>query len=682
MQSISWYINRLKTMSVSEIIWRVTSLAKSLFEAARVSTGIVASPRYRSGLNAEKFSPAFRLSAIAPGEWVTLTSDTNVNHWLSALKIKADLASQNSLSYFNLNNHHHGVPFEWNRDHFSNINSPVIGIMNVDYRDFKNFGDCKLVWEPNRHHHLVVLARAYRATGDLKYANAVIEQMNSWLHSNPYGYGMNWRSPLELGIRLINWTWAIDLIWESGLVVGDFKRELLRSVYLHCRDIAGKFSQGTSANNHLIGEAAGVFVAASYFDVFQECPGWIAKSHAILQREIIAQSFADGCTKEHALGYQFFVIQFYLYSGLIAEKSRNRFAKEYWERLNSMIEFVARIAEGGDKPLPMFGDRDDGYVLDLGDPVDDVVALCTVAALTFDKASCGSSVNHIDFEPALVESGAWLFGIEPLKRDIARFRTTKNIKLLKSTAFSQSGYYLLQGGGSDHICASLLIDCAELGYTNIAAHGHADALGFAMRLHGIDLFVDTGTYDYFTYPEWRNYFRKTRAHNALEIDGLDQSEMQGPFMWGQHAKANCIRWEPNNEGGIFEGEHSGYIRLSDPVTHKRNFMLDCSTNSLVIKDQVQCKSAHVVTIYFHLSEFVDVLDVNVDGCIMKLGDIRIELLFDSRMKFSMVKGENAPIGGWLSRGYHQKTPINTLIATAEITGTTEFTSKLVWTKML
>ena len=105
-------------------------------------------------------------------------------------------------------------------------------------------GDCKLVWEPNRHHHLVVLGRAYRATGDVRYAQAVVEQLQSWLDQCPFGHGMNWRSPLELAIRLINWVWALDLIREAGLLTGRAAaRAPLHAAWLHLWEIARKFSR-------------------------------------------------------------------------------------------------------------------------------------------------------------------------------------------------------------------------------------------------------------------------------------------------------------------------------------------------------------------------------------------------------------------------------------------------------
>jgi hypothetical protein len=65
----------------------------------------------------------------------------------------------------------------------------------------------------------------------------------------------------------------------------------------------------------------------------------------------------------------------------------------------------------------------------------------------------------------------------------------------------------------------------------IAAHGHADALSIDPRLDRRDVLVDPGTYDSFTFPEWRQYFRKTCSHNRLMIDDQDQSELQGAFLF-------------------------------------------------------------------------------------------------------------------------------------------------------
>ena len=129
-----------------------------------------------------------------------------------------------------------------------------------------------------------------------------MEQLDGWMRRNPFGMGMNWRSPMEMAIRLINWVWAIDLIREAGLIKGEFRGRLLNAVYRHLWDIARKFSRGSSANNHLIGEAAGVFIGAGYFRNLKKAGKWRAKGRKILLAEVETQTFPDGGNREQAIG--------------------------------------------------------------------------------------------------------------------------------------------------------------------------------------------------------------------------------------------------------------------------------------------------------------------------------------------------------------------------------------------
>ncbi len=53
------------------------------------------------------------------------------------------------------------------------------------------------------------------------------------------------------------------------------------------------------------------------------------------------------------------------------------------------------------------------------------------------------------------------------------------------------------------------------------------------------------------------------------VDGLDQSEKLGSVVRGRRAKATCLRWEPDDEGGTVSGRHDGYAASADPVQHRR-----------------------------------------------------------------------------------------------------------------
>ena len=82
-------------------------------------------------------------------------------------------------------------------------------------------------------------------------------------------------------------------------------------------------------------------------------------------------------------------------------------------------------------------------------------------------------------------------------------------------------------------------DAGPLGFLAIAAHGHADALSVEVRHGGVEILVDPGTYCYHGEPEWRSYFRSTRAHNMLELDGTSQAVEAGPFMWSSEVPAQA-----------------------------------------------------------------------------------------------------------------------------------------------
>lgn len=668
MQPLSWYVRRLRGMSAEEIAWRARGTARDVLDRCRFALGWQPSPPRRVAAQKE---PGFRVSDLRVGEWADLPDGLEEARWRDRLLAQADRMVAQRLSFFDLEDCHLGVPIDWNRDHKSGRRAPMGFAPWIDYRNRAVTGDAKFVWEPNRHHHLVLLGRAYRASGETRYATAVVERLDSWFAQCPFGRGMNWRSPLELAIRLINWVWALDLIRESGLVAGDFQERLLRAVYQHLWEITRKYSRGSSANNHLVGEAGGVFVASSYFPGLDRGGRWCEESHAILSREILEQTYADGGGREQAFGYHLFVLEFFLVAGLVAMASGRDFPRVYWERLERMLEFAGVLSEGGDA-LPMFGDADDGRVLDLGSVPADPRGLLAVGAVLFGRSDFKA------WSGAYVEPARWLLGRDGCQRFDKIWTPPPGARLV-SRAFPESGYYLLQCGHSGAVDRiSVLFDCGELGFKPIAAHGHADALSLSVRAFGVDVLVDPGTFDYFSFPAWRRYFRSTQAHNALVVDDTDQSEMQGPFLWGERARVRCLRWEPWGEGGLVAGEHDGYTRLPDPVVHRRTVELDAAARSLVIRDELLAQGRHRVALYFHLSEACRISPAGPNQYQIDAGPGRLVLHTDPALAVGTLHASEGPIGGWVSHGYHRKVPATTLVARAETRGTASFTCLIVF----
>jgi hypothetical protein len=652
-------------MSPEEILWRARSVGRDLVDRIRVPLSVLpslAEPQYIK-------DPEFRLTDVEIGA-ATRSTSPEAGAWAQRLVTRAERLVAHRMDLFDLTDLDLGSEVEWNFDHGRRLPTPLWLSSSIDYRDYSITGDCKVVWEPSRHHHLVVLARAYRVTGDERFAREVVAQLLSWMDQCPFGRGMQWRSPLEVAIRAINWIWAYDLLRDSVVFSGPVRDRFLRNLYLHIWDTGRKFSRGSSANNHLIGEAAGVFVACTYFADLPDAKRLAEESRHILEREILLQSCDDGGGREQAFGYHNFVAQFFTFAGMTARRAAVDFSERYWRRLERMLEFACRMLEGG--PAPMFGDADDGYVLDLGADPRDIREVLAIGAVLFDRADLkGVADGH-------EEPVEWVLGREGLRRfhSLAGHAVADT---LSSEAFPQAGYYLLQCGhkrDSDRV--SVMFDCGELGFGALAAHGHADALSFTVRAYGEDLLVDSGTYDYFTYPEWRRYFRSTAAHNTVVVDDSDQSTMNGSFLWGHRASSQCIRWDSSDGRTTVVGEHDGYARLTDPVIHRRTLELDATSRTLKIADQIAAASEHQIALHFHLSERCSVrrLDNNAFELAVPTGVARLTI--DPALRVELVAGRVEPPLGWVSRHYHQKTASTTLVASTRISGNATWTCQLAF----
>jgi hypothetical protein len=646
-------------MSVAEIAWRVRSLVSANIDLIRIPQGWYPKLDWQDALALSDFKPGFTCSPASDGFGEKRREEPFLQ-WERRLVASADTIMANRISYFDLLEQDLGDPVDWHRDFSAGKSSPRNLSNLLDYRDFASVGDCKLVWEPNRHHQFVVLARAWRVTGERRYAEKVVELMCHWIEENPFGYGMNWKSPLELGIRLINWVWAIDLIRDADVFSESEWKAVLGSIYLAMWDTQRKFSRGSSANNHLIGEAAGVFVAASYFDSMPNSGRWRKASQKILERESIAQSFADGCSREHAFGYQFFVLQFLTISLLAARQTGNEFSAAYGERLHKMYRFMANICADTGRP-PNFGDADDGYVLDLGERPTAARQLIAVGGHLFEDRE----IIQVDNS----ETAFWLLGAPSLGSTSIRKRRS-------SVAYDEPGYFVLRSGQElDSVPVRVFFDCAELGFGAIAAHGHADCLSFTLAVGGRELLVDSGTYDYFTHPEWRNYFRSTQAHNTVTVDGESQSESLGPFIWGHRADPSLIGWHEDHELVRVTGEHSGYTRLADPLVHRRSVALYKASSKIEIRDLFSAKRSHSVQAHFHVAPGCAVERLSDSTVAVSDGSSRLRI-HSNDGTVQVLEASDTDRRGWISNGYHRREPSHCIVIEADIEGDSNFLTRI------
>jgi hypothetical protein len=583
-------------------------------------------------------------------------------------------------SFFDLEDCDLGDPPQWNRDPLTRRAAGTRRASAIDYRDEREVGNIKYLWEPNRHLHLPVLAQAHALTGDARYALAIQRQIESWIEQCPVGRGPNWVSPLELGIRLINWSLTWQLLGGARARVfaspeGErFRDRWLQSVYQQTRMVVGNLSGFSSANNHLIGEAAGVYVAASTWPMWPQMGEWGERCRRVLEAECLRQNAPDGGNREQAFAYQTFVLDFLLLSGLAARARGEDFSPLYWRRIELMIDFLASMTDVAGR-LPMVGDADDGLVVRLASEPGFSThgSLIATGAVLFNRADLAAKAGALDGKTAT------LLGVEAIRR-LAQLKVRGRHRFRARQQFAESGYYLLGSGFDTPDEVRLLADAGPLGYLSIAAHGHADALSFVLNVHSREILVDPGTYAYHTDPAWRRYFRSTRAHNTVEVDGEDQSVQTGNFMWSQHARARCIEFESGADVQRFVAEHDGYQRLADPVTHRREIHYDVPRQVIEVVDLLRCDGAHLARRSWHFAE-----DCQVEraGNGLKVTSGATQVLFEPLEQDTEVQVQragSAEQGGWISRQFGRKQPITTVYWISRVTGQTTLRTRISWTR--
>jgi hypothetical protein len=552
-----------------------------------------------------------------------------------------------------------GFEFDWHRDYrYGRQVAPrFAGALNI--RDTAVVSDIKYVWEPSRHQHLSALAFSANADEHREY---IVRSLDSWLHANPYLYGVHWTSSLELAERVVSWALLYPRIADDVARDEEFRRVWLDSIYLHLTRISRKLSLYSSANNHLIGELVGLFVGASCFDFWPECTEWRKLAQKFLEREIRLQVGEDGVGCEQAMSYHLFTMELFLLAYAIARNAKHPFSAGYACRLRGMAEFLNSVAtSSGD--LPWYGDSDDARGFLLSEADSSLRVTMQLAALLFDEPRWLRSQRR----PTAAAKALVPDLVANLTHEVQGSFTPREL-------FGDAGLACVRTS-DERIC--LLMDFGPLGFTSIAAHGHADALSLWLSIGDEYFLVDAGTYAYHSHPEWRTFFRSTAAHNTACVDGLNQSEMAGRFLWSGKAHAHLLRFDKDLEQVTIAAEHDGYIRLPDPVTHRRTVDFHRSTGNVSIADGFQCAGRHEIELFFHMHEEAHVVSIQDGEARIDWRGRRIIFLSpNGKAHWEILRGSENPRLGWRSHRFNQKLPISTLRIRVEIDGSTTIHTQL------
>ena len=457
-------------------------------------------------------------------------------------------------------------------------------------REFGRGYDVKVPWELSRFQHLPSLGQAFWLTGDPLFYRKFQDQVLDWIEENRPGYGINWTCTMEVAIRAVNWVWAYGFFRAEILADRKFASLLLRALFTHGRFIAANLeNDGPVANNHYFANLVGLLFLGVLFRGAPEADGWKGLAISEIEMETCRQTYEDGVGFEGAIAYHRLTTEMALTALLLMERAGFRLPV-LRDRVRRMVDFVAHYLKPNGL-APQIGDNDDGRLQILGeydaDRLDHRPLLATAGHTFEDDALLAIAAGRW-------EEAYWFFGPDRVPRRSAAGAASR--VRVTSRAHTEGGIAILR-----HDDLYAILEAGPVGLGGLGGHAHNDSLSIEIQARGEDLIVDPGSGSYTRDLQLRDRMRSTAAHNTVRIDGAEINPLpEEPFSL-PGTDAPMIRRFVSRQGfDLVEAEHRGYMRLPDPVAHRRVLLLNKKTRKFVIEDLLVGREQHRVEWFFHL----------------------------------------------------------------------------------
>ena len=382
-----------------------------------------------------------------------------------------------------------------------------------------------------------------------------LNDINRWISQNKNINEIGWE-PYPMSLRLVNW---IKFFSKECII----EENQIDSILLQAHLLSQRL-EWHILGNHLFSNAkAMLFVGLFFGGKFAD--QWIEKSSSIIKKQIKEQVLSDGGHFELSP----------MYHGIFLTDILDIiwFCRSYKHSVNELL-----VNELVEVALKM------GNWLSVMTPPDG------------EFAFFNDSTNQIAPEPKKITEYANSLKIYPKLHD----------KKVINTFLSKSGYIRLNLQS-----LTFLLDVGEIGPRYLTGHSHADGLCFEAYSFSDRFLVNSGISTYEIGPQ-RLYERGTNAHNTVEVEGQNSSEVWSSFRVGR--RASPVNIHLNDVEKIITAAHDGYTRFANLGNHNRRWKY--SKNSIEIYDQLEGKNVDAFA-YFHFSPKCKIsINKNSINCIL------------------------------------------------------------------
>ena len=488
-----------------------------------------------------------------------------------------------------------------------------------------------LLWQFHFGYHDYLLA-LLAASDDASLADRVLAFIAMWNETFPLHTSGARRSAWHayvLSIRIESWVRLQGELLERGVAEDDPRlRGLSEGVERMTRVLLRNLEKGTMAN-HLLRNVKGLVFAGLYLDT---PTGAQARriGMKLLHRELAEQVLDDGCHFERSPMYHVSMTNDVLDMAeamLLCGASVPERLADAAARRTSVLERMRHP----DGEIPFFNDSTGSFFLRTEEVLargkrlteDLVVPVMPSSPPEADVSRHGPSIR-----PAL--SGG------PTRDDGS---VDANGSVRNEGPLSPSRVSGLLVAESPR--AWLVMDAGLVGPDYQPGHAHCDTLSFELSLDGRRFVTDTGVFHYKESPE-RVYSRCTAAHNTVEIDGAEQSEVWKSFRVGRRAKIRHASREQRGDAVLLRGAHDGYTRLAKDLLHERAMLLDDSR--LLIMDWLHGSGRHTWRSFLHFHPDVRVEEAE-SGFTAALGKTEVVVRYHGEGPAQVFTSEYYPAFG-------------------------------------
>lgn len=441
--------------------------------------------------------------------------------------------------------------------------------------DLKNDSYRLVCFRLNSFKYLMTLSDAYKETGDENYIKKGFELIDRWWESNSTIIcGDKW-NPYVIAERLMNW---IGFCSEFCVLNQNDIQVYAAMIYKQAYELKKSVEYQLGAN-HLLSEGKALLVAGAFLRNRE----LYVCGKALLASEYNIQFLKDGGHYERSVSYHIESLQQYFEAITVMHEVEDedyrqfiRMVRPAYQYLNGMIDVAGNI--------PLFNDAAEDY------PFENASGFLATSVCLYDTMP-QNMVENIYFqrwhwEEAIKEVIEW----DPKE-------------LFKETGYLHHQFMV----GKEKY--SFFFDVGDGGPDSNLGHAHADALGILLSNAKKAILVDSGVYTYNPGVE-RNECRSTKAHNTIEVDECNSSEIWSAFRVAKRGHSKIKRYV-NNNVLMITAAHDGYCKcLSSPVVHERSITIN--EGIIEINDSLKGLRKHRGIARFHIGADCCVKSLNAN----------------------------------------------------------------------